>query len=201
MAHSIPADFRVLVVPGLHGSGSGHWQTRWERLFPRFERVVQRDWDVPDLAEWSGRVGDQLRKSDRPTLLVAHSFGCLASVHRASLGVRNLAGILLVAPADPVKFGVDDCLRNVVLPCPSIVVGSRDDPWMTKERAARWAAQWESEFVDAGALGHINADSGLGDWMFGQTLLGRLAEAPGRAMSTLDAWGDRRPVQTMVITK
>ena len=192
MSRSIPADFRVLVVPGLHGSGPGHWQTRWEHLFPRFERVMQRDWDVPDLVEWSGRLGDELRKSDRPTLLVAHSFGCLASVHRASLGVRNLAGTLLVAPADPVKFGVEDALRDVVLPCPSILIGSRDDPWMTKERAAGWAAQWESEFVDVGALGHINADSGLGDWTFGQTLLVRLAAAAGRVMSASDVFGNRR---------
>jgi len=33
--------FRVLVAPGLHNSGPDHWQSRWQRLYPRFERVEQ----------------------------------------------------------------------------------------------------------------------------------------------------------------
>ncbi|HYD97722.1 MAG TPA: alpha/beta hydrolase [Noviherbaspirillum sp.] len=169
------AGFRVLVVPGLHGSGPAHWQTRWERLFPWFERVVQHDWDTSDLATWSARVGEVLRESAHPTLIVAHSFGCLASVHCAARGASSLAGALLVAPADPVKFGIDANLSGASLACPSILVGSLDDPWMAAARAAGWAAQWGSEFVNAGKLGHINADSTLGDWPGGLALLRRLA--------------------------
>ncbi|RZI41274.1 alpha/beta hydrolase [Herbaspirillum sp. HC18] len=169
------ADFRVLVVPGLHGSGPMHWQTRWERLFPWFERVTQRDWSVPDLFGWSARVGEALRESACPTLIVAHSFGCLASIRQASIEASNLAGVLLVAPADPAKFGIAAEMRQLRLSCPSIVVGSLDDPWMDARRAAAWAASWGAEFVNAGALGHINADSGLGDWPLGQDLLQRLA--------------------------
>jgi predicted alpha/beta hydrolase family esterase len=125
-----------------------------------------------------------LRRSKRPTLLVAHSFGCLASVHRAALGAPHLAGALLVAPADPRKFGVDNLLPTVPLPVPSIVIGSEDDPWMPAARARQWASRWGSQFVNAGALGHINADSGLGDWPFGLVQLGRLArQVPGAARS------------------
>jgi len=36
------------------------------------------------------------------------------------------------------------------------------------------AAGWLSSFVDAGELGHINANSGLGAWREGQALLARL---------------------------
>lgn len=168
------ADFRVLIVPGLHGSGPDHWQTQWQCLFPRFERVVQKQWDTPELSVWAKRVQQVLKQSLRPTLIVAHSFGCLATV-RASIEARNLAGTLLVAPADPVKFGVSDQLRDLTLPCPSIVVGSLDDPWMTADRAACWAEAWGSESINAGALGHINAESRLGDWQFGLSLLQRVA--------------------------
>lgn len=171
------ADFRVLVAPGLHGSGPDHWQTHWERRFPWFTRVVQQDWSDPNLPGWSDRVGRELEASARPTLIVAHSFGCLATVHRAAFQVPNLAGVLLVAPADPVKFGVSDAVDRVTLPCPSIVVGSLDDPWMSWERAAYWADVWGSEFISAGAAGHINADSGLGDWHFGLSLLELIANA------------------------
>ncbi|HWJ94082.1 MAG TPA: alpha/beta hydrolase, partial [Telluria sp.] len=51
----------------------------------------------------------------------------------------------------------------------------RNDPWLAAGDGPRWAERWGSEFVDAGAAGHINADSGLGDWLFGLAQLQRLA--------------------------
>ncbi|RJG05522.1 alpha/beta hydrolase [Noviherbaspirillum cavernae] len=169
-------DFRVLIVPGLHGSGPDHWQTRWQELHPAFERVHQERWDVPDLLVWSARLDQVLRRSARPTLIIAHSFGCLTTVHRASHGATNLHGVLLVAPADPVKFGVDRMLQDAALPCPAIVVGSTNDPWMESDRAVVWAERWGGVFVNGGALGHINAESELGDWPYGQSLLQRLVQ-------------------------
>src|SRR5437899_1901239 len=105
------SQFRVLVVPGLNNSGPQHWQSRWQRLYHGFERVEQEHWDVPALAPWSQRLLDMLRlPSTRRVLLVAHSFGCLTTVHRAlekeSKLEQLVAGALLVAPADPEKFGV-----------------------------------------------------------------------------------------------
>lgn len=190
------ANFRVLVVPGLHGSGPGHWQTRWEDLHPEFERVEQWDWDRPDLHGWSAQVGHALRRSARPAIVVAHSFGCLAAVHRAAAGAPNLAGALLVAPASPHKFGIDPDLAVAPLGIPSIVIGSENDPWLTLEGARSWGRQWGSHFVDAGPLGHINADSGLADWPFGLALLERLAalvpaKAPRCCGATLDAASER----------
>lgn len=170
---------RVLIVPGLNSSGPQHWQTRWERLYPAFERVEQERWDQPVLEVWSARLDRALRCSSRPTLIVAHSFGCLTTIHRAATVPRNLIGALLVAPADPAKFGVAEQVSGIKLPCPSIVVGSTNDPWMESRHAARWAKTWGSEFVNAGALGHINAESELGDWQFGQDLLRRLALLAG----------------------
>ncbi|MFL6673404.1 MAG: RBBP9/YdeN family alpha/beta hydrolase [Massilia sp.] len=175
------SDFRILVAPGLHNSGASHWQTRWEGLYPAFERVEQWHWDRPELPAWSAQLGHMLRRSARPALVVAHSFGCLATVHRIAAGAPNLAGALLVAPADPHKFGVERELAGIRLPIPAILVGSEDDPWMSAARAARWAGEWGCEFVNAGALGHINAESGLGDWEFGLAQLARLVQRiPGQ---------------------
>ena len=81
----------------------------------------------------------------------------------------------LVAPADPRKFGVEREMRCRTLPFPSIVVGSLDDPWMEARHAAEWADSWSSGFINAGALGHINAESHLGDWEYGLALLKLLA--------------------------
>lgn len=168
------ADYRVLVAPGLHGSGPEHWQSRWQRLYPAFERVEQGNWSEAELPRWSRRLGEVLAQDGRPTVIVAHSFGCLTTVHRAAAASPVVAA-LLVAPADPDKFGVAAEVSHR-LPFPALVVGSEDDPWMSAPRARYWAGIWGAGFISAGALGHINADSGLGDWTEGQRLLLDLLE-------------------------
>ncbi|CDG81810.1 RBBP9/YdeN family alpha/beta hydrolase [Janthinobacterium agaricidamnosum] len=171
MALRTLSDYRVLVVPGLHDSGPEHWQTRWQRLYPAFERVRQDHWDRPDLPRWSARL-DQVRAADaRPTLLVAHSFGCLTSAHSLADHAHGVAGVLFVAPADPEKFHVVDALPHDHLPCPSIMIASDTDPWMSASSAALWAKRWGSSFINGGDLGHINSESRLGDWLFGQSQL------------------------------
>ena len=169
-------EFRVLVAPGLHNSGPQHWQSRWQRLYPAIERIRQDDWETPDLARWSARVDRERRQDRRPTLILAHSFGCLASVLSVVREPEHVAGLLLVAPADPDKFGIAAQLPQQRLPCPSIMIASTDDPWMSAPRAEQWARRWGSIFVNGGALGHINAESQLGDWLFGQQQLRKLAE-------------------------
>jgi predicted alpha/beta hydrolase family esterase len=168
--------FRVLVAPGLHNSGPAHWQSRWQQLHPCFERVEQEHWSDPALTRWADRLDQVLQQVQRPTLIVAHSFGCLATaVSLSRSSSPHVAGVLLVGPADPDKFGASALLPHGELPCPSIVVASTNDPWMTAHSAEAWARSWGSDFVNAGALGHINADSGLGDWHGGRRLLLQLA--------------------------
>ncbi|MES2321169.1 MAG: alpha/beta hydrolase [Pseudomonadota bacterium] len=169
-------DFHVIIVPGLHDSSPDHWQSRWQRAHPEFERVVQDDWDHPQLAAWSARLDAVRRRDPRPSLLVAHSFGCLTVAHSIARDDDNIAGVLLVAPADPDKFGVATQLPLLPFPCPSLMVSSANDPWMSATKAALWAARWRCELVEAGALGHINADSRIGDWAQGQRCLQRIAD-------------------------
>ena len=61
---------------------------------------------------------------------------------------------------------------------------SADDPFADPARSLQLAAAWGSEIVSLGAAGHINADSGLGDWPEGIALLQALATRGGL---TLDA--------------
>ena len=171
MRQELFPDFQVILVPGLHDSGAAHWQTRWQRAHPEFWRVEQDDWSTPDLPAWAARL-DQVRGRDpRPALLVAHSFGCLASVYSIAADPRGVAGAFLAAPADPDKFGVAAMLPSTAILCATLVVSSTNDPWMRAEQAALWARRWGSMLVDAGAAGHINAESGLGDWPLGQEKL------------------------------
>jgi predicted alpha/beta hydrolase family esterase len=58
----------------------------------------------------------------------------------------------------------------------AIAVVSQDDPYCTFERAIELAGGWGAGLVVAGHCGHLNAESGLGDWRQGQELLQALTE-------------------------
>lgn len=161
----------VLILPGWQNSGPDHWQSRWEARHG-YRRVDQHDWMTPRRGDWIARLEDVILGIDGPVLLVAHSLGCIltaawAEVSRSTVRVQ---GALLVAPGDAEREelrGVLPSWSPVVrqrLPFPSILVGSRNDPYCTFDKAQSLADSWGSRFIDLGERGHINAESGLGDW-------------------------------------
>ncbi len=171
---------RVLIVPGWGDSGPDHWQSLWEQAHPEFRRVVQRDWLYPISAEWVETLARDVRAAGGPVVLAAHSLGCIAVVHCALDRTLPIHGALLVAPSDveradypPVSEGFAPIPR-APLAFPSIVVASRTDPFADFERSRDLAAAWGSRLVDAGDLGHVNADAGVGPWPLGETLLAEL---------------------------
>jgi len=196
-----PGSIPILILPGINDSGPAHWQSLWQASIPGARRVPQRDWDNPDCEAWVAALAREVDevcggKNDREgqgagVVLVAHSLGCLLVAHAAAssgpsrdLLARNVRGALLVAPPDPdaISFPTDiargfDPLPLSPLPFPSVVVASRDDPYADFAFARRAAAAWGSELVDAGARGHLNAESGLGEWPEGRRLLDRLLAA------------------------
>jgi predicted alpha/beta hydrolase family esterase len=134
----------------------------------------------------------------RQPTLVAHSLGVILVAHYASRYPRApIAGALLVAPADvdrdsaPAELHAFRPTPATLLPFPSVVVASSDDPWMSIERSEDLARGWGSLFVDAGPQGHLNAASGIGWWEEGQALLDRLldtaAERSGSVRTTAEA--------------
>ncbi len=107
-------------------------------------------------------------------LLVGHSLGALASCCVAIEMPGRIRGLMLVAPAEPVRFHAEAAVPERALDVPSTVIASQNDPFMSFARAEHWAATWGSDLVDLGEAGHINAESGFGPWRFGRELLARL---------------------------
>ena len=167
----------ALIVPGIGNSGPTHWQTLWERQQPEWQRVQQRDWAHPVCGEWVGRLDEAIGRLSAPPLLIAHSLGCLVVAHwahRSSAPVRAAFLVAVPDPAGPCFPPTAEGFQMVpstTLRFPSLVVASRDDPFGSVAYAKRCAAQWGSRFELIGAAGHINADSGLGDWPAGRILL------------------------------
>lgn len=113
-----------------------------------------------------------------PPLLVAHSLGCLLVAHWA--GRVPVAGALLVAPPDPndpafpAKAASFAPAPRRALPIPAIIVASSNDPYGSVDHAVALASAWGTDLAPAGALGHINGASGLGEWEWCLQLLQRL---------------------------
>ncbi|MBK9079784.1 MAG: alpha/beta hydrolase [Hyphomicrobium sp.] len=170
----------TLIIPGLRSSGPAHWQSWFETQIVSTVRVIQPDWTTPDLNAWSARIRRDITRTPGRLYIVAHSFGALAAVQAANNHATRIAGALLVAPADPDKFGVSSLLPHDPLPFPTVVVGSTNDPWMSLQKAADWADGLGAEFVNLGAAGHINVDSGFGPWPEGLQLLERLRRTVAR---------------------
>lgn len=171
----------TLILPGWQNSGPAHWQSRWE-VQQGFRRVDQSDWMTPKRGDWIARLEDVILGCDGPVVLVAHSLGCIlaAAWAQVSRSTARVQGALLVAPGDPER----DELRNLLpswapivrqrLPFPSVLVGSRNDLYCALEKAQSLADSWGSRFIDLGERGHINAESGLGDWPQGLEMLAEL---------------------------
>jgi predicted alpha/beta hydrolase family esterase len=173
---------RILLLPGWLDSDPAHWQSRWEALHGD-RRVVQSDWLWPKRGDWMTRLEEVLLESDEPALLVAHSLGCqLAAAWAAhSRHTARVQGALLVAPPDIERADMPPNLvpwRPVVrrrLPFAALAVTSSDDPYCASDRSAQMAHDWGARLVAIGARGHINGESGLGDWPEGREWLQTLA--------------------------
>lgn len=156
---------RLLVVPGLHDSGPGHWQTWLQAQYRDARRVVQHDWSRPDLDRWAERIGSTLDGAGprgQDWIAVAHSFGCLAIARHFVLRPDSpVRAVLFVAPAEPDKFGIAAALPQGRLPVPSMLVASDNDPWMQRASTRRWAARWGSGWLTLGEAGHVNAEAGF----------------------------------------
>jgi predicted alpha/beta hydrolase family esterase len=171
-----------LTVPGVTNSGPRHWQTYWEKKFPEeFRRIEQDNWDTPVCADWTARIEEYVRKAGpENVILLAHSLGCTAVARWAKEYKTVIKGAFLVGPSDCEAPAYTFDTKGFApiplakLPFRSLVVASTNDQWVPFERARFFADSWGSELVNVGDQGHINADSGHGEWPEGFALLERL---------------------------
>ena len=179
----------VLVLPGWQNSGPLHWQSLWEAQHG-YRRVEQHDWMRPLRGDWIARleevVLEQVPSTDGGAapgiVLVAHSLGChLAAAWAAHSQHRDLVqAALLVAPPDLDRSDVPPQLFNwrpvqrQHLPFAALLVHSEDDPFSSTEASLRLAADWAVPDWPLGQRGHVNAESGLGDWPEGLLRLQQL---------------------------
>ena len=177
----------IIIVPGWRDSGPGHWQTLWAERLPQARRVVQDDWHTPTRSAWVARLEETVLEQPGPVVIVAHSLGCITTAHMKPEAAARVRGALLVAPADPERRAVLSDFAPVpyaALPYRSILVASSNDPYCPIRLAGAYARAWGSEFVRLQNAGHINVDSGHGEWPLGRALLQSLTEMEQPSQAT-----------------
>lgn len=175
----MPQHIRTIIVPGWRDSGPGHWQSLWQAQLPDAERVQQDDWYTPRRADWVRALEQLILSRPEPVVVIAHSLGCITTVHLGVEAANQVQGALLVAPADPERRGVLVDFAPVPaepLPYRSLVVASNTDPYCPVRLAGAYARGWGSEFIRLQDAGHINVESGHGNWPLGWALLQSLRQ-------------------------
>ena len=164
----------IVIIPGWRDSGPGHWQSLWAQRLPGAVRVQQDDWMSPSRPAWMESISKTILAQQAPVVVVAHSLGCIATTHLPPEVAAHIQGALLVAPADPERkaaladFAPVPCDR---LPYRNVLVASSDDPYCPIRLAGAYARAWGSELVRLEGAGHINLESGHGEWPLGMALL------------------------------
>jgi predicted alpha/beta hydrolase family esterase len=120
-------------------------------------------------------------------VVVAHSLGCIATTHLPDEAVARIHGALLVAPADPERRAALADFAPAPyqkLPYRNVLVASSNDPYCPIRLAGAYARAWGSELVRLQAAGHINVESGHGEWPLGLALLQSLMGEAGLHFKT-----------------
>jgi predicted alpha/beta hydrolase family esterase len=190
-----------LIIPGLFDSGPDHWQSRWLALRPNAIRAELGRWHEPSRDLWVAHLDRAIGRQRGPVVLIAHSLGCLAVAwwarEASAARLSKVRAAMLVAPPDVDRPDAHPLLQPFkptppsALPFPSLLVASRDDRYADFARLSQLAGAWGSRLVDLGQLGHINAESDLGEWPQGLALLDRLIDGgsggsshPGRVAAS-----------------
>lgn len=175
---------QILIISGEDIGSPAHWQSRWEARRDDCRRVDLGMWAAPHRNTWVNKLNLAIYRANGPVVLVAHDLGCVTvawwAEYEQPAFCDPVVGALLVAPPDVDLPGRDERLARLgacprkELPFPSYLAFSRSDTSCSYRTALGLARDWGSRFAEMSEIGHIDAQSNLGDWPEGERLLERL---------------------------
>jgi hypothetical protein len=169
-----------VVIPGWQGSGDGHWQTWLEEQLQAAGRQTSRpsftSLDEPELADWLSAL--RVAVADLPADgydVVAHSLGAVLWLHHvvAPGGSPRPARVALVSPPSPRTTVPEiaaffpppldvDAVRHAA--DGTVLIAGDDDPYLPEGIAAAYGLPLKIATTVVPGGGHINVDSGHGEW-------------------------------------
>jgi len=165
---------KVLLLHGWGGSDFPHWQS-WlageiakeygEVKFLRFS-----DYDEPKLGVWMDELKVGL-ESFKPDIVITHSLANTLWFHLCNTqNTRDVKKLYLVAPPS-INCKVEELKEFFPVKPPknlhakeTLLITSTNDPYMSIEEANALQKELGVEMKMLENAGHINSDSGFGEW-------------------------------------
>ena len=165
---------KILLVHGWGGSDFPHWQS-WlaaeiAKDYGKVSFLELSDFEFPDKNRWKQELLKEL-DDFKPDVVICHSLANTLWFHLCNEEkIEDVKKLFLVAPPSlkdeikevssffPVSAPSDLHAQEVLLVC------STNDPYMTLEEAKSLQKSLDVEMEVLEDAGHINADSGFGEW-------------------------------------
>lgn len=165
---------KVLIVHGWGGSDYPHWQSYLAGEIAKDYGCVYflkfSDVEKPTFNEWSKELLDALDEFN-PDIVVCHSLANTLWFHLANQQkLKEVKKLFLVAPPS-MHCHIEEL--SEFFPCETpmelyaentLLVGSTNDPYMDESEFLRLQAELGVEMELLKDAGHINSDSGYGQW-------------------------------------
>ncbi len=164
---------RVLILHGWGGSDHPHWQSKLaSKLACNYKRVyfpLLKNPHFPTLNSWLKELRE-IMIDFKPTVVVCHSLANTLWFWYANEADIELDRLYLVAPP---SIDTDENTIKSFFPPPKpksllakelTFVVSSNDLWSSVEETELLAKEYSANFKIVDSAGHINADSGYGDW-------------------------------------
>jgi len=165
---------RVLILHGWGGSDFPHWQSWLASEIAKDYGCVSflrfSNSDFPNKNKWIEELTKEL-EGFKPDIVICHSLANILWFHICNeLKITQVKKLFLVAPPSleckieelksffPCKVPADLFAKETLL------VASTNDPYMSLNEATSLAESLGVEMVILQNAGHINTDSGYGEW-------------------------------------
>ncbi|MFT5660132.1 MAG: putative alpha/beta hydrolase family esterase [Sulfurimonas sp.] len=163
---------KILLLHGWGGSDFPHWQS-WlagelAKEYGTVSFLKLSNFDFPDLAIWKQELKNEIENFN-PDIVICHSLANTLWFHTIN-EIGEVKKLYLVAPPSftclieeideffPLKLPTNTNAQETLLIC------STDDPYMNIDEAKTLQKSLNVEMKILQNAGHINADSGYGEW-------------------------------------
>ncbi|QOY52245.1 RBBP9/YdeN family alpha/beta hydrolase [Candidatus Sulfurimonas baltica] len=165
---------KVLLLHGWGGSDFPHWQS-WlageiAKEYGKVSFLKFSNIDFPNKNDWENELKTEL-EDFKPDIVICHSIANILWFHICNnLHVEKIEKLYMVAPPS-LKCNIEE-LKSF-FPCKiptnlnakeSLLITSTNDPYLTQDEAKALQADLGIPMKVLDGAGHINAESGFGEW-------------------------------------
>lgn len=167
---------KVLLLHGWGGSDFPHWQSWLAGEIAKDYGTVSflkfSNFDNPELGMWKEELKKHLEEF-KPDIVLCHSLANTLWFHLCNeSSIEEVQKLYLVAPPSinseieelksffPVQIPINPHAKEILL------ITSTNDPYLTQNEAKELQTSLGIEMKVLKDAGHINADSGFGEWQW-----------------------------------